>query len=62
LSAEAHFFEKRITFHLDFRTLLAHLGELEPQRVMGTHMSEDMLARLDMLSCEWAADGKLIEV
>ena len=62
LIAEAYFFEKRIKFHLDFRTLMAHLGELEPQRVMVTHMSEDMLARLDRLSCEWAEDGKLIEV
>jgi hypothetical protein len=25
-------------------------------------MSEDMLERLDILSCEWAEDGKLIEV
>jgi ribonuclease BN (tRNA processing enzyme) len=62
LIAEAYFFEKRIKFHLDFRTLLARLGELEPQRVMVTHMSEDMLARLDRLSCEWAEDGKRIEV
>ncbi len=62
LIAEAYFFEKSIKFHLDFHTLMAHLDELEPQRVMVTHMSEDMLARLDMLSCEWAEDGKLIEV
>ena len=62
LIAEAYFFEKSIKFHLDFRTLMAHLGELEPQRVIVTHMSEDMLERLDILSCEWAEDGKLIEV
>jgi ribonuclease BN (tRNA processing enzyme) len=62
LIAEAYFFEKSIAFHLDFRTLMAHLGELEPQRVIVTHMSEDMLERLDTLPCEWAEDGKLIEV
>ncbi len=62
LIAEAYFFEKSIKFHLDFRTLMARLGELEPQRVIVTHMSEDILARLDILSCEWAEDGKLIEV
>jgi ribonuclease BN (tRNA processing enzyme) len=62
LIAEAYFFEKSIKFHLDFRTLMAHLGELEPQRVIVTHMSEDMLERLDELSFEWAEDGKLIEV
>ncbi len=62
LIAETYFFEKSIKFHLDFRTLMVHLSELEPQRVIVTHMSEDMLKRLDGLSCEWAEDGKLIEV
>jgi hypothetical protein len=46
----------------DFRTLISRLGALEPQRVIVTHMSEDMLERLDTLSCEWAEDGKIIEV
>ncbi len=62
LIAEAYYFEKNIKFHLDFRTLMAHLDELEPKRMVLTHMSEDMLARLPTLSCEWAEDGKLIEV
>lgn len=62
LIAEAYFFEKHVKFHLDFQTLLAHLDELQPKRLIVTHMSQDMLARLDELACEWAEDGKFIEV
>ncbi len=62
LIAEAYFFEKKVKFHLDFHTLMAHLNELQPKRLIVTHMSEDMLARLEELSCECAEDGKLIEV
>jgi ribonuclease BN (tRNA processing enzyme) len=62
LIAEAYFFEKRVKFHLDLHTLLAHLDELQPKRVIVTHMSEDMLGRLDSLPCEYAEDGMLIEV
>jgi ribonuclease BN (tRNA processing enzyme) len=62
LIAEAYYFEKNVKFHLDFRSLMAHLDELEPKRVVVTHMSEDMLEKLGTLSCEWAEDGKLIEV
>jgi ribonuclease BN (tRNA processing enzyme) len=62
LIAEAYFFEKKVKFHLDFQTLMAHLDELQPKRLIVTHMSEDMLARLDAIPCECAEDGKLIEV
>ena len=62
LIAEAYFFEKKIKFHLDFHTLMAHLDELQAKRLIVTHMSEDMLARLEKIPCECAEDGKLIEV
>jgi len=62
LIAEAYFFEKKVKFHLDFQTLQAHLDELQPKRLIVTHMSEDMLARLENIPCECAEDGKLIEV
>jgi ribonuclease BN (tRNA processing enzyme) len=62
LIAEAYFFEKKIKFHLDFHTLMDHLDELQPKRLIVTHMNEDMLSRLEELSCEYAEDGKLIEV
>ncbi len=62
LIAEAYFFEKRVKYHLDFQTLQAHLGELRPKRVILTHMSQDMLARLDTLGCEYADDGMAVEL
>jgi len=62
LIAEAYFFAKKVKFHLDFHTLMAHLDELQPKRLIVTHMSEDMLTRLEKLPCEFAEDGKLIEV
>jgi len=62
LIAEAYFFEKQVKYHLDFQTLMAHLDELQPKRLIVTHMSEDMLARCEKIPCECAEDGKLIEV
>lgn len=57
---EAYFFEKKIKYHLDFKTLMAHVGELQASRLVATHMSEDMLARLPQLDVEAAHDGMRI--
>jgi ribonuclease BN (tRNA processing enzyme) len=62
LVAEAYFFEKKVRYHLDFRTLTSHMDELRPKRLIVTHMSEDMLARLDRLTCEYAEDGKTVQM
>lgn len=43
--AEAYFFEKRVPFHLSYRTLLEHRAGLGCRRLVLTHMSDDMLAR-----------------
>ena len=55
---EAYFFEKKIPYHLDYRTLMEHRSELECRRLILTHMSEDMLRRLGGIEAEWAEDGK----
>lgn len=57
---EAYSFDKKIKFHLDFQTVMAHLDSLRPKRLILTHMSADMLAKLDTLPCEYAEDGKVI--
>jgi ribonuclease BN (tRNA processing enzyme) len=57
---EAYYFEKKIRFHLDYRTLREHLPRLGCKRLVLTHMSEDMLARLPGLDLEAAEDGKRI--
>ncbi len=59
---EAYHFEKRVPFHLDYRTLLAHRAELACKRLVLTHMSADLLARASELSLETASDGYEIEL
>ena len=60
--AEAYFYEKRVKYHLDFRTLEAHLAEIGARRIVLTHMSDDMLARAATLGLECAADGLALQV
>jgi phosphoribosyl 1,2-cyclic phosphodiesterase len=48
--------------HLNLKTLEAHLGEIKPKRLILTHMGEEMLARLDSIACEAAADGMVVEI
>ena len=62
LIAEAYFYDKKVKFHLDLETLRAHLDELRPKRLILTHMSADMLARVDELDIECAEDGKTISL
>ncbi len=57
---EAYFFEKKIRYHLDYQTLKDHRTELRCQRLILTHMNDDMLQRLQGLGIEWAEDGKRI--
>jgi ribonuclease BN (tRNA processing enzyme) len=62
LIAEAYYYDKKIKYHLDYRTLAENLPAIRPRRLMLTHMSDDMLAKVDQAACEWAADGKTIEL
>ncbi|MCL4294955.1 MAG: MBL fold metallo-hydrolase [Anaerolineae bacterium] len=59
---EAYFFEKKMKYHLDYQTLLAHRAALECERIVITHMSDDMFNRLASLEFEYAEDGKQIIV
>jgi ribonuclease BN (tRNA processing enzyme) len=59
---EAYFYEKRVPYHLDYRTLLEHRGELRTKRLVVTHMSSDMLERLTELEVEAASDGRVLEL
>ena len=58
--AEAYFYEKKIKFHLDYHTLMEKKAELDCKRIILTHMSDDMLRRIDSLELEYAEDGKEI--
>ncbi|MEK7338291.1 MAG: MBL fold metallo-hydrolase [candidate division NC10 bacterium] len=59
---EAYVFEKKIKYHLDYRTLMDRRTQLGCRRLMLTHMSDDMLQRLQGLDADWAEDGKRIVV
>lgn len=60
--AESYFLEEKVKFHLDYRTLATHLPEIGAKRVILTHMSADMLVRVQETGCEAAADGLVITV
>lgn len=62
LIAEAYFFNKPIKNHLNYETLMAHYQELQPKRTVLTHMSRDMLDRLDEIDLEAAEDGQTIHI
>ena len=62
LISEAYYFEKDVRFHLNYRTLMDHMSELQPRRFMITHMNSDMLNRLAKLRCEYSEDGKVIDL
>lgn len=61
-AAEAYSWERRVRFHLAYADLVEHADELEARRTIVTHMSPDMLARLDECSHEAATDGLVLDV
>ena len=60
LIAEAYFYEKRVPFHLDYRTLMEKSAGLGIRRTVITHMSADMLSKTGLAECEVADDGKIL--
>ena len=48
--------------HLSLKALEAHLAEIKPKRLILTHMSDDMVARLDTLAYTAASDGMIVEL
>ena len=55
---ECYFYEKRGRYHLDYQTLLDHRDDLQCRRLILTHMSDDMLPKVETLGIEGAEDGK----
>ncbi len=60
--AECYFLDKKVKFHMNLETLMEHVDEIHPKRMILTHMSEDVLARVESLDLETAEDGKIVEV
>ena len=59
---EAYTFERPIKYHLDYATLAAHRARLDCRRLILTHMSDEMLSRVDDLPVETAHDGLSTDV
>jgi ribonuclease BN (tRNA processing enzyme) len=54
---EAYTFERKIRYHLDYRTLRENLERIGCRRVVLTHLGPDMLARAADADLECASDG-----
>jgi ribonuclease BN (tRNA processing enzyme) len=62
LIAEAYYYDRIVKNHLSLKTLEARLPEIKPKRLILTHMSDDMLGRLDTLAHTAASDGMIVEI
>ena len=60
--AEAYTYERPVKNHLSLKALEAHLADIKPKRLILTHMSDDMLERLDGLPYEAASDGLVVDI
>ncbi len=60
--AEAYYHDRIVKNHLSLATLEAHLPEIAPKRLVLTHMSDDMLARLDTIKHVAAHDGMTVNL
>jgi ribonuclease BN (tRNA processing enzyme) len=61
-AVEAYTFDRPIRYHLDYQTLRGRLGELQARRIILTHMSASMLARLPDSELPAACDGMSIDL
>jgi ribonuclease BN (tRNA processing enzyme) len=60
--AEAYTYDRVVKNHLSLATLETHLGRIGPKQLVLTHMSDDMLGRLDTLGHTAASDGMVVEI
>jgi len=61
-AVEAYTFDRPIRYHLDYRTLREHLDDLPADRIVLTHMSASMLARLPEAELPAAHDGTTVDL
>ncbi len=60
--AEAYYYDRVVKNHLSLKTLETNLAEINPKRLILTHMSDDMLGRLGTLAHTAATDGMIVEL
>jgi ribonuclease BN (tRNA processing enzyme) len=59
---ECNFFDKQAPGHIDYRTLTEHRPQLGCERIVLTHMSDEMLARVGDQELEAATDSAVIDI
>jgi ribonuclease BN (tRNA processing enzyme) len=59
---EAYYYDRIVKNHLSLKTLEEHLPRIAPKKLVLTHMSDDMLARIGSLPYTAASDGLVVEV
>jgi ribonuclease BN (tRNA processing enzyme) len=59
---EAYFFDKKVKYHLDYATLAENRHRLGCRSLVLTHMSHDMLERLDEADVMCAEDGLVLRI
>ncbi|MGO3930307.1 MBL fold metallo-hydrolase [Rhodopseudomonas pseudopalustris] len=60
--AEAYTYERTVKNHLSLKTLETHLPEINPKRLILTHMGDDVLHKLDSVPHMGASDGLIVEL
>jgi ribonuclease BN (tRNA processing enzyme) len=60
--AEAYYYDRIVKNHLSLKTLEVHLDKINAKKLILTHMSDDMLGRLDKLPYSAAMDGMIVEL
>ncbi len=61
-AAEAYTYDRPIRYHLHYQTLHAHQADMRAERIVLTHMSAAMLARLADTELPAAYDGMVIDL
>lgn len=59
---EAYAYDRIVKNHLSLKTLEEYLPLMAPKKLVLTHMSDDMLARVDSLPYLTASDGMVLEL
>jgi ribonuclease BN (tRNA processing enzyme) len=59
---EAYSYDKTVKNHLSLKALETHLPEINPKRVILTHMTDDVLHRLDSVPHLAASDGLIVDL
>jgi len=60
LIAESYFFDKPVRWHLNYPDIRAHAARVGARRLVLTHMSREMLARVTSVPEECAHDGLVV--